>query len=239
LRADDDFGRAYSDTLATLIEGTDLTIVQEETYDPEGADVAAQVTSLASSNADAWVLGATLLACPTALNEAGAAGWKPITYMSGTCTSKTLVGAARENAEGVLSVSPLMDPSDPQWASNEAVVLYKEKIAQYGEGADLTNGIVAYGWSAGAMVAELFSRVEGDLTRLNVMETARSFADVSEVGLQIPGASFTVRPDDWFLGEQFNLVQYSVADEYFKIVGDLLVHDDQTEEITPDDLING
>ena len=56
-------------------------------------------------------------------------GWKPITYMSGTCTSKTLMTLAGAAGDGVFSVAPLMDPNDPQYASNEAMKLYKEKIA--------------------------------------------------------------------------------------------------------------
>ena len=39
LRADDDFGASYSETLKSLIEGTDLTIADEETYDPETGEV--------------------------------------------------------------------------------------------------------------------------------------------------------------------------------------------------------
>ncbi len=115
LRANDDFGLSYVETLKALIKDTDLTIAKEETYDPEGADVAAQVTSLAATNADVFLLGATLLGCPTALNEMGSAGWKPLVYMSGTCTSKTLMAAAKANGDGVFSVAPLMDPSDPQY----------------------------------------------------------------------------------------------------------------------------
>lgn len=238
LRANDDFGRAYSETLEALVEGTDLTIVAEETYDPESTEVGSQVTSLASSGADVWVLGATLLPCPLGLNKAAEAGWRPLTYMSGTCTSKTLMDAAGANGDGVISVAPLMDPNDPQWAQNEAMVLYKEKIAQYGEGADPGNGIVAYGWTVAALFEELMSRVE-EPTRLGVMQAARELSDVQGVGLQLPGATWSVGEDDWFLGENFNLVQYSAADGYFKVLGEMQKLDDETEEITPESLING
>src|SRR6201999_569030 len=80
LRANDDFGASYSDTLQELIKGTDLKIVQEQTYDTETGDVTSQVTSLAATNADVLVLGATLLACPQALNQVGSTGWKPLVY---------------------------------------------------------------------------------------------------------------------------------------------------------------
>ena len=151
LRADDDFGAAYSDTLKELIKGTDLTIAGEQTYDPDTGEVGTQVTSLAATNADAFLLGATLLACPTALTDVASSGWKPITYMSGTCTSKTLMSIAGPAGEGVLSVSPLMDPNDPAYVDDANMKLYKEMLPKYAAAdTDAGNGIVAYGWTRGS-----------------------------------------------------------------------------------------
>jgi len=239
LRADDDFGAAYSDTLKQLIKGTDLTIAGEQTYDPDTGEVGTQVTSLAATNADAFVLGATLLACPTALTDVASSGWKPITYMSGTCTSKTLMSIAGPAGDGVLSVSPLMDPNDPAYVDNAQMKLYKEMLPKYAPAdTDAGNGIVAYGWTAAAALETLLSKVQ-DPNRLGVMQTARTLSDLTDVGLQLPDSNWTVGPDDWFLGENFDLVQYSVADGYFKPVGDRIDASDKTEEITPDNLING
>ena len=77
LKANDDFGQSYEESLKSLIKGTDLKIVQTQSYDAEGADVKSQVTSLAATHADAFVIGAALLACPSALNAKGDAGLEP------------------------------------------------------------------------------------------------------------------------------------------------------------------
>jgi branched-chain amino acid transport system substrate-binding protein len=238
LRANDDFGAAYSDTLKELVKGTDLKIVQEQTYDTETGDVTSQITSLAATKADVLVLGATLLACPQSLNQVGSSGWKPLVYMSGTCTSKTLMNAAGANGNGVLSVAPIMDPNDPQYADNAAMKLYKEQVPKYSPEADVGNGIVAYGWTAGAALVQILEQVK-DPTRLGVMQAARVNKDIRGVGLQLPDAQWTVDADDWFLGEEFNLVQYSTADGFFKILGDLQKLDGKTASITPPALING
>ena len=50
--------------------------------------------------------------------------------MSGTCVSKMLLSAAGANGNGVLSVTPLLDPADPQNANNPAMKLYKEQVAE-------------------------------------------------------------------------------------------------------------
>jgi branched-chain amino acid transport system substrate-binding protein len=238
LRANDDFGAAYSETLESLIADTELTIVDEQTYDPETGEVGTQVTSLAASNADVLVLGATLLACPTALTDVQSAGWSPLIYMSGTCTSKTLMTIAGPAGEGVFSVAPLKDPNDPQYASDAAMTLYKDKIAQYAApDTDVGNGIVAYGWTAAAAMQAILESAAAP-NRLAVMEAARTI-ELSDIGLQLTDATWSVDADDWFLGENFDLVQYSLADSFFKVVGERSDLPDETEEITPENLING
>lgn len=238
LRASDDFGRAYSDTLNQLVEGTDLRVVKEETYNPEQFDTRSQITSLAASDADVLVLGATLLACPDALKNVQASGWAPTIYMSGTCTSKTLMAAAGDAGDGVITVLPTLDSADPANDANEAMALYKEKVAQYQPEADPTNGIVAYGWTAAALLVELLESAPA-ADRLSVMEAARTLS-ATDVGLQIPGATWSVDADDWFLGETFNMVQYSVADGFFSAISPEPIDENgNTASYTPEDLITG
>jgi branched-chain amino acid transport system substrate-binding protein len=238
LRANDDFGASYSETLKKLVKGTDLTIKAEQDYDTETGDVTSQMTALAASNADVFVLGATLLACPTALNQLGSSSWKPLVYMSGTCTSKTLMSIAGANGNGVLSVTPLMDPNDPQWANNDAMALYKAQVPKYTPAADVANGIVAYGWTTAALLDDALSKAK-EPNRLAVMQAIRTITQAKGVGLQLPGAEWTVGADDWFLGEEFDLVQYTTAGGYFKTLGDLQKLDGKTASITPPNLING
>jgi ABC-type branched-subunit amino acid transport system substrate-binding protein len=199
--------------------------------------VKAQVTDLASSHADAFVVGATLLACPNALNAAHDAGWKPITYMSGTCVSKLLLAAGGPGADGVLSVSPLLDPSDPANDGNAAMTLYKAQVKKYQPTADVTDGIVAYGWTTAALMAKILEQ-SPKLDRVSVMETARNLKPVSDVGVQLPGSKWDTGPDDWFLGETFNLIQYHTAAGHSTPVGSLQDDDGKTAELSPEALLN-
>lgn len=238
LRASDDFGRAYSDTFSSLAEDAGLEVVKEETYNPEQFDTKSQITSLAATGADALILGTTLLACPDALKNVAAEGWEPIIYMSGTCTSKTLMDMAGDSGDGVLSVGPLMDPANPVYAEEEAMKLFKEKIAQYQPEADPTNGIVAYGWTTAALMADLLQRSPA-MDRISVMETARNMSGIEGIGLMLDGQVHNVSADDWFVGETFNLVQYSLADGFFSPVGEIHDEDGNTATYAPDDLVNG
>lgn len=239
LRANDDFGAAYSETLASLVKGTKLKVVKVAQYDPETPDTKSQVTTLAATKADVLVLGATLLACPDALKNVAASGWQPMTYMSGTCTSKTLMTIAGPAGDKVMSVSPLMDPANPQLVENAAMKLYKDKIKQYAESTtDATNGIVAYGWTAGAALQHILEQAEAP-NRLAVMEAART-TTMSDLGLMPDGSEFVSNiKNDWFLGENFTLVQYSTSAGYFTSISELLDFNGETASFTPSNLING
>jgi branched-chain amino acid transport system substrate-binding protein len=239
LRASDDFGKTYSDVLSSLIEGTDITIAKEETYNPEQFDTKSQITSLAATEADVLVLGTTLLACVDALGNVKESGWKPVVYMSGTCTSKTIIGLAKEAADDVISVSAFMDPADPQWESNAQMQLFKETVGTYGaDDDDPDSGVIGFGWSGAALLIETLSR-SPELTRPAVMETARTLSDVSDVGIMMPGSTWNTSADDWFLGETFNLMQYSFENGYFEVLEGPIDLDGQTATLTPEDLING
>jgi ABC-type branched-subunit amino acid transport system substrate-binding protein len=237
LYANDDFGKSYQETLRELVKGTELKIVKEASYNAEGSEVKAQVTDLASSKADVFVVGATLFACPNAFNAKNDAGWKPITYVSGTCASKLLMTAGGDGADGALTIAPLMDPADPRNDTVPAMKLYKEQVKKYEPSADVTNGIVAYGWTNAELLVEILKR-SPKLDRVTVMETARTLKDVKGIGLQLAGSSWNTSADDWFLGETFQLVQWNKAKGYTEAVGELTVLDGQTAELSPQRLLN-
>jgi branched-chain amino acid transport system substrate-binding protein len=237
LKQNDDFGQSYVDTLNELVKGTQLKVVQTQSYDPEGSDVKTQVTSLAGTKADAFLLAAALLACPNALVAAGAAGWKPITYMSGTCVSKVLFSLAGTNANNVLSVTPLLDPADPTNASNPAMTLYKTTVKKYQSSADVEDGIVAYGWTTAALMVKTLE-LSPKLDRGTVMNAIHTLPGVKDVGLQIPNAAWTTGASDAFIGETFQMIKYDANAKHTVSVGPLIDDNGKTASLSPQDLLN-
>jgi branched-chain amino acid transport system substrate-binding protein len=238
LLQDDDFGRGYEDSFKAAIEGTDIEIVQTEKYAPGAQEVGSQITSLAASDADAFFNGATLLACPAALTAVKQTDWAPITYVSGTCISKTLMGLAGAAAEDVYSVTNGKDPLDPQFAEDPEMQLYRETVGKFQPEADLDNGIVAYGWTQAAMLVEALKAVDGELNRLSFMTSVRNM-DGLDAGLLLDGIAVTTTPEDSFLAETVQLIQYDSAKKYFDLIGDPLAFEGEVTEITPEDLIKG
>jgi branched-chain amino acid transport system substrate-binding protein len=237
LYANDDFGQSYQQTLEQLVKGSTLSIVKEASYNVEDDKVKAQVTDLAATNADAFVLGGTLLACPNALNAAHDAGWKPLIYMSGTCVSKILFGLGGDGADGVVSVTPLLDPADPTNDAKPAMQLYKEQVKKYFPKEDLADGIVGYGWSTAAIMQKILE-ASPKLDRVSVMETARTLKGISNAGLQLAGSTFNTNKNDWFLGETFQLIKYDKAAGHTVAIGPITDLDGKTAELSPQKLLN-
>jgi branched-chain amino acid transport system substrate-binding protein len=237
LTQNDDFGAAYVDTFESAIEGTDIEIVAQETYESTNPDTSSQVTSLASSDADAVILGTTALACPNALNAINASSWDPTIFISGTCTSPTLVGLAEPGAaDGIISVTAFKDPRDPQWADDEAMQLFLEKGEQYGEDIDLQNTIVAYGWTMGALLVDTLTNA-AELTRPAVMEQAFNLQDLI-VGLALPESAFNTSLEDKYPEEVLQLMQYNEANGYYDFLGEPQDFEGQTAELTPESVLN-
>lgn len=233
---DDDFGQAYQEGVEMAIEGTDITIEQVETYPAGSSEVAAQMTSLNASDADVFFDGATLLACPTALQEAQDAGYE-YTFVSGTCISKTLMGIAGEAGEGAYAVTNIKDVISPEFADDPAMVEYKDVLAEYGEAdVDPENGLVAYGYTQADILKQILEGLP-ELTRGNLMNAMYELDGMTS-GLMIDGSTVTTNADDRYLAENVQLVQYDAAGGYFNYLGDVLDYEGQTAELTPPDLID-
>lgn len=230
LAQNDDFGRGYVTAFKDLIEGTDITIAREETYEPSDPAVDTQATTLAASRADALLLAATVLKCPQALDALQRTGWEPTIYLSATCTSPRIMNLAQPGAgDGVLSTGYLKDPLDPQWADDEAMTFYKETARQYGPaGIDVDDGLTGYGWTMGHLLVETLKQAPA-LTRLDVMEAARQL-DGLEVGLLLPDVTITTSPGDPYPIESMRIARYSDAEKRFVLEGDLISFEGESGE---------
>lgn len=232
----DDFGQDYQESFERAIKGTQITVVKVEKYPVGANDVSAQITSLAATKADAFFDGGTLLACPDALTKAKAAAWSPLTWVSGTCISKTLMGLAGAAADKAISGTNTQDPENPAYADNAQMKLYRQKVKQYEPDADVDNGIVAYGWTQGALLVDAL-KASKSLTRKDFMDSVRSLKAASG-GVLVPGATVSTGSGDLFMGESLQLVRYDAAAKHFVNIDGLSNYEGKTASLTPTDLIN-
>ena len=128
LYQNDAFGEDLLNGFKEAVEGTDIEIVAEESYEVTDPTVSSQMSKLASSDADTFLNITTPKFSAQAIAAQAKLGWKVLHILNNVGASKKLVlePVGLENAQGIVSTSYFMDPEDPQWADDPAMVEYKD-----------------------------------------------------------------------------------------------------------------
>ena len=180
----DDFGKAYQGAIKKYIadSGTKMTLVGEQTYDPASGQTTEGVTTqLAQTKADVFFVGIGGTPCPRTLTFIPA-DWKPLTYVSITCSGKTALSLAGGKDEGVYTAQALLDPgSTADQANPKTQQFVTDGQAQGLSTTDLEGGIVSAGWGFAAFFAKALE-LSKTVDRATIMNTLWSMKDQS-VGL--------------------------------------------------------
>jgi branched-chain amino acid transport system substrate-binding protein len=230
LYQNDDYGQAYLSPMKKAIEGTKITIAKAESYEPTDPNLDSQLTTLGASGADVLFLGVQGLKCPQGMDAAGGKGFKFV-YLSGVCTASILMGLAKpENSNGVYSTNYIKDPTDPAYADDTAMKLFKTEAPKYNDKADTNDGLVAYGWTQAALLVEILDK-SPKLDRVSVMETARNLQLDAPPGLMETGVPWSTGPDDGFPIETVFLGKYDSAKKLFVQQGDAINFEGKTRSV--------
>ncbi len=207
LYQDDDFGKAYQATIKKDIEGTDITIVDEQSFNPlTETSPESKVAQLATSGADVFFVGIGGAPCPAAL-RAQPSDWTPMTYISITCSGKTAMALAQGRDEGIYSTQATYDVGTAADQANPKVQEFFTKGAAAGlQEAELQGGIAAAGWGFGALFVrglELTPTVD----RATLMNTLYSL-DGENFGLALDdAAAHTNGADDPWIIEDLRVIK--------------------------------
>jgi branched-chain amino acid transport system substrate-binding protein len=206
LYQDDDYGKAYQSTIKSEIEGTDITVVDEQSYNPlTETSPESKVAQLSGSGADVFFVGIGGTPCPAAL-RAVPTTWTPLTFISITCTGKTAMTLAQGRDEGLYAAQATYDVGSTADQSAPAVQEFFTKGGAQGlDQPTLEGGIAAAGWGFGALFVkglELTPTVD----RATLMNTMFSIQDGS-FGLMREGAvANTSGADDPWLLEDLRII---------------------------------
>jgi ABC-type branched-subunit amino acid transport system substrate-binding protein len=207
-----------------------IEIVDDQTIEAaDSAPPTAQLNSIAGNAPDvivAFPLGAQ---CPVFLNElanqkAANSGWEPRVYLTNTCASPLILGAAGDSATGIYTSGAFgaVDITNPENQTIPGVATYLEYI----EGAGLSDTVPtsASGWTYAEVTIEILRRAaespEG-LTQASIINAARNFDyQASLVRENIPFR--TSGEEDGYMVESVQIVQYDAETMLFTDVGELL-----------------
>ena len=174
LYQNDDYGQDYLKGLTDGLGSNASMIVDKQSYDVTAASIASQLSTLKGKGADTLFLFTTPGFTIKALVTVTALHWEPTIYLNSVSNPQVYMGLAKKAGaalKNVTSVGYLKDPTDPQWANDAGMKLYKEVIANC-TACDATNGFNIYGVAVAYTMVDVLKKAGTNMTRKNVMDIA-------------------------------------------------------------------
>jgi branched-chain amino acid transport system substrate-binding protein len=200
LYQNDDYGQDYLKGLTDGLGDKASMIVDKESYDVTAANTAAQLTKLKAAGVDTLFLFSTPGFTIKSLVTVTLLHWEPTIYLNSVSNPQVYMGlAAKAGAalKNVTSVHYLKDPTDPQWANDDGMKLYKQVIASCTT-CKPEDGFNLYGVAVAYTMVTVLKQAGSNLTRANVMDIAANKLDDSANPFLLPGVKIQTTSSDHF-----------------------------------------
>jgi branched-chain amino acid transport system substrate-binding protein len=208
----DDYGADYFKGLTDGLGANSSMLVAHESYDvtAPAPSIAAQLTRIKDKGADTLFIFATPLFSITALAIVTKLAWKPFIYLNSVSNPAAyMLAAAKSGAalQNVTSVNYIKDPTDPHWANDEGMKLYRTVIAGCTT-CKPDDGFNIYGVAVAYTMVDVLRQAGSNLTRANVMQIASSQLNETNPFL-LPGVTVTTTSSDHFPIMQEQVIQWA------------------------------
>ncbi|WP_420637713.1 ABC transporter substrate-binding protein [Candidatus Poriferisocius sp.] len=201
-----DAGTDFLEGFETAIEGTGIELVASEVFENTEPSVDAQVSRLASSGADTFMIVTTASHASQAIRRSAELGWELeaqyLTFVSNGVGS-VLEPAGLENAQGLVSASYLKDASDPTWEGDAGMELYQAVMND--AGIDPNDGFAVWGFAQAQATVSVLENSEP--TRSSVLDAALGLDGV-QLDTVLPGITLNTTRTDHFPIEELKLIQF-------------------------------
>jgi branched-chain amino acid transport system substrate-binding protein len=221
LYQNDDYGQDYLKGLKDGLGAKSSMIVGSESYDVTAANTAAQLTKLKATGADTLFIFATPGFTIKSLVTVTLLHWEPTIYLNSVSNPQLYMGAAKTAGaalKNVTSVGYLKDPTDPQWANDEGMKLYKTVIANCSL-CKPEDGFNLYGVAVAFTMVDVLKQAGSNLTRANIMKIASSQLNETNP-FALPGVKVQTTSSDHFPIMQEQVITW--AGTGWKLQGNLI-----------------
>jgi branched-chain amino acid transport system substrate-binding protein len=211
LYQNDDYGQDYLKGLTDGLGANSSMIVDKQSYDVTAASVASQLSTLKGKGADTLFLFTTPSFTIKALVTVTALHWEPTIYLNSVSNPQVYMGIAAKNGaalKNVTSVGYLKDPTDPQWASDAGMKLYKEVIANCST-CNVNDGFNIYGVAVAYTMVDVLKKAGTNMTRKNVMDIAGNQLNETANPFLLPGVVVKTTSSDHFPITQEQVITWS------------------------------
>jgi branched-chain amino acid transport system substrate-binding protein len=211
LYQNDDYGK---DLLAGLRNGLGKKgklIVSTQNYNVDDPDVQSQVAKLKSAKANTLMLFATPKFAIQSYRYAFQLGWRPKVYINTVSSASNVMGLAllasnKKQLEGTLSIVFLKDPTDPRWAKDRGIKLYRTIMKRF-KGTNPNDVYNVYGMSVAHTFVAALKKAGKNPTRDSIMRAARHLTVKNDPFL-LPGIVVRTTSNDGFPLDQARLERY-------------------------------
>jgi branched-chain amino acid transport system substrate-binding protein len=207
LYQNDAFGEDLLNGFKKAIEGTNIKVVAEESYEVTDPTVSSQMSKLAASDADTFLNITTPKFGAQAIVAADKLGWEVLHIINNVSASKLLVlePAGLEQSQGLVSTAYFKDPASPEWDGDESMQEFKDALAEYEPRANPEDPFCVFGWAAAQTMVEALKGME-EPTRQALMDSVRSL-DL-EVPILLPGIEVKTSADDGYPIEAMQIIRF-------------------------------
>ena len=210
LYQNDDYGLDYLKGLTDGLGPNASMIVAKESFDVTAASPASQLAKLKASGADTVFLFTTPSFTIKSLVIITALHWEPTIYLNGVSNPQLFMGIAAKNGaalKNMISTGYIKDPTDPQWANDDGMKLYRTVIANCST-CKPDDGFNIYGVAVAYTMVDVLKQAGSNMTRANVMNIAANNLNETNPFL-VPGVKVKTTPSDHFPITQEQLITWS------------------------------
>ena len=200
LYQNDDYGQDYLKGLTDGLGSNASMIVDKESYDVTAASTASQLATLKAKGADTVFLFTTPAFTIKSLAIITALHWEPTIYLNSVSNPQVYMGIAAKSGaalKNVTSVGYIKDPTDPQWAADEGMKLYKQVIANCTT-CNVNDGFNIYGVAVAWTMVDVLKQAGSNMTRANVMSIAGTQLNETNNPFLLPGVVVKTTSSDHF-----------------------------------------
>jgi branched-chain amino acid transport system substrate-binding protein len=213
LYQNDDYGK---DLLAGLRNGlgkkTKL-VVSAQGYNADDPDVRSQIAKLKAARANTLMVFATPKFAIQSYTFARQLGWRPKVFMNAVSSASNVMNLAalptvggKKQVEGTISIVFLKDPTDPRWAKDRGIKLFRTIMKRY-KGTNPKDVYNVYGMSVAHTFVEALKKAGKNPTRDSIMRAA-THLNLHNDPFLLPGVVVRTTPSDHFPLDQARLERW-------------------------------
>jgi branched-chain amino acid transport system substrate-binding protein len=205
----DDFGKDYLTGVKDVLGAEFNNVVKTVSFEVTDATIDSQVLELKNSGADVVITAATPKFAAQTIRKIADLGWKPLHFMTNVSISvgSVITPAGPENATGLITAAYLKDPTDVTWKDDPGMNQWREFMAKYMPGADLTDAGPVFGYGVSYTLWQVLKQCGTDFSRANIMKQAANLKDL-DVPVLLPGIKVNTSPTNFHPIHQMQLQKW-------------------------------